>query len=211
LHSATEITWLINLRYEDHYICTWSYARDRMHVESSCQLWIYGMAFFRSINLSCLPDLADKPNQPNNISFPKRSYGKTTVTNRAFQPKWFDKWRWLHYDRTGDRVFCFLCVTALKTGKMRPDGNIDEAFVTWGYCYWKDASGEKGRFSTHECTSVHKRAVEVVETLPKTTRDIGELCSSSHVRDKLQNRSYVLKIFQTIQFLSRQESSTAWR
>ena len=44
----------------------------------------------------------------------------------------------------------------------------------------------------------------MVETLPKTTRDIGELSSSSHVRDKLQNRSYVLKIFQTIQFLSRQ-------
>ena len=45
--------------------------------------------------------------------------------NRAFQPKWFDKWtRWLHYDdkvyRSGDKVFCFLCVTVLKTGKMKP-------------------------------------------------------------------------------------------
>ena len=48
-------------------------------------------------------------------------------TRPAFQPKWFDKWPWLHYDRTGDRVFCFLCVTALKTGKIKPDGNIDKA------------------------------------------------------------------------------------
>jgi len=83
------------------------------------------MALFRSINLSSLPNLAEEPYQPKNISFPKRSYGKATVTNRAFQPKWFDKWHWLHYDRSSDRVFCFLCVSALKAGKIKPDGNID--------------------------------------------------------------------------------------
>ena len=76
------------------------------------------MAIFRLINMSSIPDIADKPNQPKSIAFPKRSYGKTAVTNRAFQPKWFDKWRWpLNYDRSGDKVFCFLCVTALKLGR----------------------------------------------------------------------------------------------
>jgi len=68
-------------------------------------------------------------------------------------------------------------------------------FVTRGYCNWKDSSGDKGGFASHECTSVHRRAVEVIETLPRTTCDIGE---------KLQNRDYVLKVFQTIQYLSRQ-------
>ena len=82
---------------------------------------------------------------------------------------------------------------ALKTGKMKPDGNIDEAFVVRGYSNWKDASGDKGGFSSHECSSVHKRAVEVIETLPRTTRDIGEQLSSSHVEEKLQNCSYLLK------------------
>ena len=61
-----------------------------------------------------------------------------------------------------------------------------------GYCNWKDASGEKGRFTT--TISVHKRAVEEIEILPKMTRDIGELYSSSHAKDKLQNRSHVLKV-----------------
>ena len=86
---------------------------------------------------------------------------------------------------------------------MKPDGNIDEAFVVRGYLNWKDASGDKGGFASHEGSSVHKRAVEVVETLPRTTRDISEQLSSSHAEEKLQNRSYLLKIFQTIQFLSR--------
>ena len=91
------------------------------------------MAFYRSIDVSRLPDVGEKPNQPQGFSFPKRSYGLKKVTNRAFQQKWFQRWRWLHYDNIGDKVFCYLCVKALKTGKMKPEGNIDEAFVLRGY------------------------------------------------------------------------------
>jgi len=90
---------------------------------------------------------------------------------------------------------------------MKPDGNIDEAFVTRGYCNWKDASGDKGGFTSHECTSVHRKAVEM---LPRTTRDIGELCLSGHANDKLQNRAYVLKVFQTIQYYIKARLSPSW-
>ena len=155
-------------------------------------------AFFRTIDLTRLPTLGEQPNQPKSFLFPKRSFGKTKITNRAFQLKWFERWRWLHYDNVGDRASCYLCVTALKTGKMKPGGNIDEAFVVRGYSNWKDASGNKGGFASHECSSVHKRAVEIVETLPRTTRDIGEQLSSSYAEEKLQNRSYLFKVFQTI-------------
>ena len=37
---------------------------------------------------------------------------------------------------------------------MKPEGNIDEAFVLRGYCNWKDASGEKGGFASHESSSL---------------------------------------------------------
>ena len=50
--------------------------------------------------------------------------------------------------------FCYLCVTVLKTGKMKPDSNIDEAFVVQGYSNWKDVSGEKGGFASHEYSSL---------------------------------------------------------
>ena len=68
---------------------------------------------------------------------------------------------------------------ALKTGKIKAEGNIDEAFVLRGYCNWKDASGDKGGLASHESSQVHKRAVEVMETLPRTIRDIGEHLSSA--------------------------------
>ena len=39
------------------------------------------MAFFRSIDVSRLPDVGEKPNQPQGFSFPKRTYGHKKVTN----------------------------------------------------------------------------------------------------------------------------------
>ena len=59
--------------------------------------------------------MGENPNKPQGFSFPKQSYGHKKVTNRAFQQKW---WRWLYYDSGGDRVFCYMCVKALKTGKI---------------------------------------------------------------------------------------------
>jgi len=79
------------------------------------------MPFFRSIDVGSLPDIGEKPNQPQGFSFPKRSYGQKKVTNRAFHQKWFQRWRWLHYDSGGDKVFCYLFVKALKTGKMKAE------------------------------------------------------------------------------------------
>ena len=55
------------------------------------------------------------------------------VVLRVHWQKWFERWRWLHYDCVGDKVICYLCVTALKTGKIKPDDNIDKAFVVQGY------------------------------------------------------------------------------
>lgn len=56
-----------------------------------------------------------------------------------------------------------MCVKALKTGKRATEGSMDEAFVLCGYCNWKDAFGDKGGFASRESSSVHKRAVEVIE------------------------------------------------
>ena len=56
---------------------------------------------------------------------------------------------------------------------MESYSNINEAFVF--YSNWKDASGDKGGFASHECSSVHKRAVEVVKLfLEQPLHDIGK-------------------------------------
>ena len=40
----------------------------------------------------------DKPNQPGNFKFPKRSFGQKNPELRAFNPQWFTQRPWLHYD-----------------------------------------------------------------------------------------------------------------
>ena len=64
------------------------------------------------------PDVGERPCQPRRASFPKVSFGKTAVKTRAFQPAWFDKWPWLHWDNSSERVFCHVCVRAVQAGKL---------------------------------------------------------------------------------------------
>ena len=40
----------------------------------------------------------------------------------------------------------------------------DLAFIHCGYANWKDASGITGAFCKHECSSLHKQAIEVIYT-----------------------------------------------
>jgi len=46
--------------------------------------------------------------------------------------------------------------------------------------------------------------VEVIISLPKTTRDVGEMLSSDHAKEKRDNTEYLLKVFENVQFLARQ-------
>ena len=126
---------------------------------------------------------------------------KLLVSDPSFQAHWFGKWRWLHYDSCRDLAFCHTCVTALKTGKLISlKGNVkDSAFLYNGFCNWKDATIG---FENHEECTTHKKAVETVITLPRTTRDVGELISSAHAA-KIGNQCLVT-ITESIRFLARQ-------
>ena len=130
-----------------------------------------------------LPDIGNELNQPRRHQFPKRSFGKKNVVYRSFQPAWFDRWKWLHYDSSRDLAFCFTCIKAIKIGKMKLSGNMkDSSLIFNGFHSWKEAV----RY-THEQTSTHKKAVELLINIPETTRDIGEMLSSSLATKKTAN------------------------
>jgi len=44
----------------------------------------------------------------------------------------------------------------------------------------------------------------VIISLPKITRDVGEMLSSEHAKEKCDNTEYLLKILENIRFLGRQ-------
>ena len=132
-----------------------------------------------------LPDIGNEPKQPRRYQFPKRSFGKKSVIYRSFQPAWFDRWKWLHYDSSRDLAFCFTCIKAIKTGKTKLSGNMnDSSLIFNGFHGWKEAVR---CLNTHEQTSTHKKAVELLINIPETTHDIGEMLSSSLAAKKTAN------------------------
>ena len=86
-----------------------------------------------------------------------------------------------------------ICIKAVTTKRLNSTaGNIkDSAFIYAGFCNWKDATVA---FPNHEKSDTHKTAVELVVTLPETTKDVGELLSSTHAAVKSENKKCVITI-----------------
>ena len=50
----------------------------------------------------------------------------------------------------------------------------------------------------------HREAIEKVVTLPKVTKDVGEMLSKANTKEKEDDRECLLTILSTIRFLARQ-------
>ena len=147
------------------------------------------------------PPIDDKPHQPRNFKFPKRSFGKKTVVQRAFQSQWFSRWKWLHYVEESDAVFCYTCVKAYSENKLFSVGILESTYISTGYTNWKDACV---KFAAHEASQCHKDSVLKTITLPATTRDIVGSLSTQIAQETLDRRQCFLKLLSNIRFLARQ-------
>ena len=72
--------------------------------------------------------------------------------------------------------------------KVRSLGTGHLAFVSRGYCTWKDATGTKRAFNTHQSSNTHKTDEDLVFTLPATTRNVGKMISSENARERESKR-----------------------
>ena len=70
-----------------------------------------------------------------------------------------------------------------------------------GFCNWKNATI---LLQKHQQSSCHREAVEVVITLPATTKDVGEQLVQQLAKEKESNRKMLLKILSSIRYLARQ-------
>ena len=95
------------------------------------------------------------------------------------------------------KLFVAFCVGHLK----KIQGNIlDSTFVT-GFCNWKDATR---CFNRHEGTTAHKAAADFTIKIPAGTSDLGNMLSKAHAQQTASNRHYLIKVAESIKFLSRQ-------
>ena len=103
-------------------------------------------------------------------------------------------------DEANDLAYCHVCVSALKQKKMK-ESNAEPSFISSGYSNWKDATVA---FKKDQLSACHHKAVDVMITIPSTTRDIGEQLSQIHRQEKATNRRMFLKILSSIRYLARQ-------
>ena len=141
-------------------------------------------------------------NQPRNIKFLRHSAGKQ---NRSFQPAWFDKFPWLHYDEQSDSVLCFTCIKALHL-KMISSRKGEAAFTETGFRNWKNGLARNKGFHKHESSECHREATGRLILIPSTSNKggIGELISSQYAAEKYKNRQILLKILQNVRYLGKQ-------
>ena len=104
-------------------------------------------------------------------------------------------------DIDSDSAFCHLCMTAAYEGKLLASTRRDQAFLSKGFTYWKEATTA---FKKHQASQCHKEANEAINLLPQQVHDIGELLSQKHSDQKVQNRGVFIRILQNLRFLARQ-------
>ena len=166
------------------------------------QLWFATLVIASAMNPSLpTPTVGDKPHQPTSFHFPQREFGKTAVQKRYFQPQWFKRWSWLHYDEERDLAFCFTCVVAYKQKHLHAVPCLEKTFLSTGYSNWKDAVS---KFTKHESSRCHQKSVLKTCTLPSTTGNIGEMLCSQLATLRSERRHCFLKILSNVRFLARQ-------
>ncbi|XP_071522625.1 LOW QUALITY PROTEIN: uncharacterized protein Atac2 [Panulirus ornatus] len=149
-----------------------------------------------------IPSVGNTPHQPKTAAFPKRVFGKANPVARSFQPSWFHRWPWIHYDEANDRAFCHVCVKAY-TQNLISSAVIEPLFISRGFTNWKDVTTKRG-FPAHERSDCHREAVEHLLNSPAKKQDTREHLPAEHEEEKAVNRRNLLKILSNIQFLARQ-------
>ena len=126
--------------------------------------------------------------QPANFRFSKKLCGKQ---NRAFQSKWFLKFRWLHYNEQNDSVFCFICVQQNAKLNMCAARNKELAFISEGSSNSKKALT---RFKEHQLSDCHKLAIDYQMNFPKTCGNVLEMSNDAAKKTMESNRICFIKV-----------------
>ena len=140
------------------------------------------------------------PNQSVNFKYPKSEYKDS---NRSFQPQWYKRWKWLHYNGEQDSVTCYVCWHAY-LHHMLPNMKIDDAFIESGYTNWKNATDTKKGFDQHEISAVHRSTVNRFAEVPSSTDDIAGTVTKNLLKIQQKNFSALMKILSSIRYLARQ-------
>ena len=139
-------------------------------------------------------NLADKPHQPRLKKFTLREMGNQ---KRAFNPKWFDEFKFLYYREESDSVICHTCAVADNQNLLKTDTKKERTFIDKGFFKWTKALEN---FRVHANSATHKHTIEVLSN----PSHIEELLSQHAASQKRENSRCLMKILEDIVFLGKQ-------
>ena len=132
-----------------------------------------------------------------NFKFPEKKFGKFS---RSCQHQWFLDFPWLHYDMDLDSVFCFMCMKSEDRSYLLAENKKEQAFISVGFNNWKKALD---KFKKHQHSACHKTSVTYEQTVHKS-KNCPEMLDSALRKEREINQKCLLKIIETLQYLSRQ-------
>ena len=125
-------------------------------------------------------DFPDKPHQPRLKKFSLREMGNQ---KRAFNPKWFDEFKFLHYREESHSVICHTCAVPDNQNLLETDTKKERTFIDEGFFKWTKALE---KFRVHTNSATRKHAIEHAAS------------------QKRENSRCLMKILENIVFLGKQ-------
>ena len=137
------------------------------------------------------------PHQPTDSSlFPvQRENGRT----RTFQPSWYKTYPWLHYCPERRAVLCYYCTKANSLSLLSLSTKTDDAFISKGYTYWKNALI---KFKGHESSGCHRHAVQQLQQVKAAP--VNAQLSAQKAAAQASSREALVTVFSSVRLLARQ-------
>ena len=101
-------------------------------------------------------------NQPNHPDVKEVPALKRRTQAVRFQKKWFDSYRWLHYQPLLQGISCWTCIKAEGMGLLRSNSKKDPAFLSKDFRNWKKATKT---FEGHQVSDTHCTAAVKLQAL----------------------------------------------
>jgi len=146
----------------------------------------------KSIGSQETDGIQPKFHPPKTYVFPKTKIGSR---ERSFHAHWCEDYPWLHYNSEKDAAFCYVCMTSEKKKKHNRFSAYKElSFIETGFRNWKKCPKA---FIDHATSDYHRDNVTLLVEEEKT-KDVSDLISTEHKKQKANNRQVFLQVLQNI-------------
>ncbi|XP_031329535.1 zinc finger MYM-type protein 1-like [Photinus pyralis] len=138
----------------------------------------------------------------SDISVQKQNTAESGKRGRSYQEQWKEKYGWIIYDKSNDKVFCSVCQEALSSGAPMPkkssrDEETIKAYTQTGFSSWNKALE---RFAAHEKSEVHRFCCTRKKAIDDGV-NVHALISKGKINEMKSARAALLRMISSLRYL----------